>query len=257
MSLAELSAWQWSVVGIAGLLAGFINTVAGGGSLLTLPALMLAGLPPTVANGTNRIGILMQSASATLQFRSAGALDLNLSGQLLWPTIMGAGLGAYTASVLSDAAMEPLILSVLVTVALLFALKPGWVAPSVGPKEAPRAPGAVTLVLMGLTGFYGGFLQAGVGFLLLTVLAGTLRLDLTRANALKVALVVPYTLLALGIFAWADQVAWGVGIVLGATSMLGARLGVYVAVERSGWLRWLVLAAVVASGIAIALKRLS
>jgi uncharacterized membrane protein YfcA len=129
------------------------------------------------------------------------------------------------------------------------------VAPDVDPDEAPRAPSAMTLLMLGMTGFYGGFLQAGVGFVLLTVLAGTLRLDLTRANALKVALVVPYTLVALGIFAWADQVAWGVGGLLGVTSMLGARLGVYVAMERAGWLRWLVLGTVVASGITMTLKR--
>jgi uncharacterized membrane protein YfcA len=225
--------------------------------LLTLPALMLAGLPPTVANGTNRIGILMQSTSATLQFQRAGALDLQLSGRLLWPTILGAGLGAYTASVTSDAALEPLILSVLVVIALLFAVKPGWVAPSGDRDEVPTAPGPMTLLMLGLTGFYGGFLQAGVGFVLLSVLAGGLRLNLTRANALKVALVVPYTLLALGIFAWADQVAWGVGVLLGAASMVGAQLGVYVAVERAGWLRWLVLGAVVTSCAVMTLRRLA
>ena len=256
MSLAELSAWQWAIVAVAGLLAGFVNTVAGGGSLLTLPALMLAGLPPTVANGTNRIGILMQSSSASLQFQRAGSLDLPLAGRLLWPTLIGAGLGAYTASIISDEAMEPLILGVLVTVACLFALKPQWVAPQPSPQRAPESAGPFTMIMLLITGFYGGFLQAGVGFLLLTVLAGTLRLDLTRANALKVAIVIPYTILALGIFAWADQVVWGVGVLLGATSMVGARLGVYVALERADWLRWLVLGAVVASGVAMASRRL-
>ena len=256
VSLEALSLGEWAIISFAGVIAGFVNTVAGGGSLLTLPALMLAGLPPSVANGTNRIGILMQSGAATLRFHKAGALETGPTARLLAPTMIGAGAGAYAASVLSDEALEPLILGVLVVIALLFALKPSWVAPA--PEEArsspERSPWAWPALL--LTGFYGGFLQAGVGFLLLSVLAGLLRLDLTRANAIKVALVVPYTLLALSIFVWADQVAWGVGLLLGLTSILGARLGVRVALERAGWLRWLVLAAVITSAAAMGVRRI-
>ena len=257
MNLDALSLGEWSLISLAGLVAGFINTIAGGGSLLTLPALMLAGLPPSIANGTNRIGILMQSTAATMSFRKAGALDLGLSARLLMPTLLGAVLGAYSASILSDASLEPLILIVLIIVALLFALRPAWVAPLHTQASAPRSPSGWAWMGLALTGFYGGFLQAGVGFLLLSVLSGLLRLDLTRANAIKVALVVPYTIVALGIFAWADQVAWGVGLVLGLTSVIGARLGVRVAVERAEWLRWLVLGAVIASAAAIALRKLA
>ena len=218
---------------------------------------MLAGLPPSIANGTNRIAIIMQSGSAAFSFHQAGVLNPTLTLGLLAPTLLGATLGAYAATVLTDDALEPLIFGVLVIIALLFALRPEWVAPK--PNAAPRTPAATkwTRIALVMTGFYGGFLQAGVGFVLLSVLAGMLRIDLTRANALKVALVVPYTLIALGIFMWADQVAWGVGLVLGLTSVMGARLGVHVALERAGWLRWLILLAVIASAIAIGLRRVS
>jgi hypothetical protein len=246
-----------TVVIVAGVVAGFVNTVAGGGSLLTLPALMLTGLPPTIANGTNRVAVLMQSSVAAARFDRAGVLSRAQALRLAAPTLVGAALGAYAASVMSDEALEPIILGVLVLVAALFAFRPDWVAPiHVAPPEArPEGPG-VWLGLL-VAGLYGGFLQAGVGFVFLTVLAGMLQIDLARANALKVALVVPYTLLALVIFALADQVDWAVGALLGLSSMVGAWVGVKVAVTRTDWLRWLVLGIVVACAFVTGLRHLT
>lgn len=251
MNPIEPSALEWAIIMGAGLFGGFINTVAGGGSLLTLPALMLAGLPPTVANGTNRVGILWQSGSAAWRFDRAGALPRALALRLVLPTAAGATIGALFASVLPDAVLEPVILIVLGTVALLFALRPDWVAPTPGEHAPPSRPGRGAVLGLFVAGLYGGFLQAGVGFVLLTLLAGGLRLDLSRANALKVALVVPYTLIALGIFAAAGQVDWLIGLVLGLASVIGARLGVHVALTHTAWLRWLVFGAVVASAMAM------
>lgn len=256
MSLPDLSAIEWAVVGVAGAAAGFINTVAGGGSLLSLPALMLAGLPPTVANGTNRVMILIQSTAATQRFDQAGALCRRQAARLALPTLLGAGIGAYGATLTSDEALEPIILGVLVVVALVFALRPSWVSAGGPPGDEMPTDGPAVWGGLFVAGLYGGFLQAGVGFVLLTILAGMLRLDLARANALKVALVLPYTVLALIIFALADQVDWAVGLVLGLSSALGAWLGVRVALERTSWLRWLVLGAVVASAVAMGLRRL-
>ncbi|MDP6943637.1 MAG: sulfite exporter TauE/SafE family protein [Myxococcota bacterium] len=253
----DLSAIELGVVVGAGLAAGFINTVAGGGSLLTLPALMLAGIPPTVANGTNRVMILMQTSAATYRFDRAGVLERGQVWRLAVPTVLGAGVGAYGASVMSDAALEPVIFAVLICVAAIFAFRPGWVAASEGGVTGtPSGRGAVSTGLF-FTGLYGGFLQAGVGFVLLTVLAGMLRMDLARANALKSALVIPYTVVALAIFGVAGQIDWGVGASLGVSSVLGAWLGVHVTLERTEWLRWLVLGAVTASAIAVGWQRVA
>jgi len=256
VSIESLSSAEWLIIVGAGILAGFINTVAGGGSLLTLPALMLAGLPPSLANGTNRIGIVFQSASATLRFYRAGSLDLKLCGELLLPTLIGALAGAYLATLIEDAMLEPLILGVLLLIALLFTLRPSWVAPSAEQSDANPLPRPLVWMAFVCVGFYGGFLQAGVGFLLLSALAGMLRLDLARANAIKVALVLPYTAMALVIFVWAGHVAWTLGFILAFSSVLGARLGVHVALTRTHWLRWLVLAAVIASALALILPKL-
>ncbi len=257
MSLESLAAIEWFIIVLAGLFAGFINTVAGGGSLLTLPALMLAGLPPSMANGTNRIGILLQSAAASWRFYRAGVLDLKLGAELLAPTLVGATFGAYLATSIPDDTLEPIILGVLTLVALLFALRPSWVAPEPEDTQKQALPRPLVWLALSGAGFYGGFLQAGVGFLLLTTLAGSLRLDLARANALKVALVLPYTCVALVIFIASGQVSWGVGLLLALSSVVGARIGVHVALTRTQWLRWIVLTAVTISALVLALPKLS
>jgi len=120
-----------------------------------------------------------------------------------------------------------------------------------------RREGPAVWASLFVAGLYGGFLQAGVGFVFLAVLAGMLRIDLARANALKVALVLPYTLLALAIFALADQVDWAIGALLGISSAAGAWAGVNVAITHTEWLRWLVLGIVVTCALATGLRHLA
>ncbi|MCB9729885.1 MAG: sulfite exporter TauE/SafE family protein [Deltaproteobacteria bacterium] len=239
-------------LGGAGLVAGFINTLAGGGSLLTLPALMLTGLDASVANATNRIGVLTGSVAASHAFVRSRQLDPRQVARLAVPTLGGAALGALAAAFVPTAALEPILLATLVVMALVLALRPSILTAS--PGEAPREPGPRALVELAAAGFYAGFLQAGVGFILLAVLAGRLRHDLVRANALKVALVLPLTVVALGIFWWKGLVRWGPGLTVGVATAVGARLGVGFALRYAAALRWLVLAAVIVLAVAVALR---
>lgn len=237
---------------VAGVAAGFVNTLAGGGSLLTLPALMLAGLPASVANGTNRVAILTASLTSVSAFARAGRLPVLATARLLPPTLAGAALGAWTASVTPDHVLEPVLLVTMVAVALLLALRPRLLDPAA--REGERPGGWLALVYLFGAGWYGGFLQAGVGFVLLAVLAGALRYDLVRANAIKIALVLPWTVVVLAIFLAHDLVRWVPGLILGAGTALGGWLGVRFALRRTAWLRWVVLAAVTISALAIALR---
>jgi uncharacterized membrane protein YfcA len=239
-------------LGGAGLLAGFINTVAGGGSLLTLPALMLTGLDASVANATNRVGVFTGSLAASHAFVKARTLEPRDVARLAGPTLAGAALGALAASWVPASTLEPILLATLVVMALVLALRPAILAPS--PHETPRAPGPRALLELAGAGFYAGFLQAGVGFILLAVLAGRLRHDLVRANALKVALVLPLTVVALGIFWWQDLIRWTPGLIVGAATAVGARVGVGFAMRYAAALRWLVLLAVIALAVAVALR---
>jgi uncharacterized membrane protein YfcA len=236
----------------AGLAAGFINTLAGGGSLLTLPALMLTGLDASVANATNRIGVLTGSLSASYAFVRSRHLEPREVLRLAGPTLLGAAAGALAAAKVPAATLEPILLATLVGMALLLALRPSILAPA--PEEAPREPGPRALLELAAAGFYAGFLQAGVGFILLAVLAGRLRHNLVRANALKVALVLPLTVVALGIFWWQGLIRWAPGLTVGVAAAVGARVGVRFAVRHTAALRWLVLAAVSVLAVAVALR---
>ncbi len=242
-------------IALTGVVAGFVNTVAGGGSLLTLPALMLAGLPADVANGTNRVGVVLQSASGVVGFRRAGRLSLASLPALSLPTVTGAALGAWLAAdVLPRDLVEPALMAALAVVALvmLFA-PPNEGGDSVEPPSLRERPG-VALGLF-LAGLYGGFVQAGVGFVLLAVLGRGLRIDLVRANAIKLSLVMLFGIVALGIFVAKDQVAWAPGLLLAGATVVGAQLGVRFALRvPARALKRLVVVCALASCAAVVLR---
>jgi len=231
----------------AGLVAGVVNTLAGGGSLLTLPALIFVGLPAGVANGTNRVAVLVQSATASAGFRRGGALDLKRATLLLLPSLAGAAVGAALAVRVPDDAMQRVI-----AVSLLVFLVPVLVKPDVWLHGRPGAfsgrPPVWMYPALFAVGVYGGFLQAGVGFLILAVLVLGGGLDLVRANGVKVYLVAGYTVLALAIFLASGQVEWRSGIALAAGNGVGGWLGARMALRRgAGFVRAVLVVAVLAS----------
>ena len=207
-----------------GLAAGFINTVAGGGSSITLPMLIFLGLPPNVANGTNRIAILLQSIVGVNTFSRNRVMRFSEGLKLSVPSAIGAIAGAFAAVEISDEAMRWFIIVIMVAMLLLVIFKPeAWIKKH----ESETAPktGWLQYGIFFLIGFYGGFIQVGVGFLLLAGLVMGSGIDLVRANALKVLIVLVYTIIALAIF-WANsQVHLWMGVLLGAGSMAGAYAG--------------------------------
>jgi uncharacterized protein len=214
-----------AVLGV-GLAAGFINTVAGGGSSITLPMLMFLGLPANVANGTNRIAILLQSIVGVGTFKQNKVLSLNEGWRLSVPSALGALAGALAAIELSDSVMRWIITVLMVGMLLLVIFNPeAWIKHQAG--EVAAKAGWSQYLIFFLIGFYGGFIQVGVGFLLLAGLVMGSGLNLVRANALKVLIVLVYTVIALAIF-WANnQVHLWMGLLLGAGSMAGAWAGAH------------------------------
>lgn len=233
---------------VGGLVAGILNVIAGGGSFLTLPILMFLGLPAGVANGTNRVGILLQNVGAVWSFRRDGVLDWR---SLLWaalPTIPGALVGVRLALAVSDQAFQRILALLMVTLSLwtlwskrripLLDADAGVVAPS-----SVRLAG-VTLAFF-LIGVYGGFVQAGVGFLILAATTA-LGLDLVRGNAVKVLTVLSFTILSLALFAWNGRVDWPMGLVLAIGTTAGGILGARLTVLRGHrWVRTVVTVAMV------------
>lgn len=224
---------------ITGLIAGVINTLAGGGSNLTLPALMLMGMPADVANGTNRVGVVLQTLVATRGFSKHGKLPTQDLGPVMLPTLVGGLLGAVTAAYTPGIALKPLLLGAMVGMTIIMLVKPDIISPppDTVPYTMKERPSA--WIWLGIAGFYGGFVQAGVGFILITALAGTLRYDLVRTNALKVVCTLAFTSLALVVFVIHDQVLWLPGLVLACGTMLGAQIAVKFAIRvQPTTLKW-------------------
>jgi uncharacterized membrane protein YfcA len=234
---------------LAGVVAGILNVVGGGGSLLTLPLLLFLGLPAAVANGTNRIGILVQNASAVWGFHRRGILDWRWLGWLALPATVGAALGSWAALDIGEVAFRRILAGIMIAVAVWTLWDPLKKMQLDGKALSGRRRGLLTVAFFGV-GFYGGFIQAGVGFLFLALipLAG---LDLVKGNAVKVLTVLAFTPLSLAIFAWNGKVDWALGLALAAGYFLGGLLGVRLTVFLGH--RWLKVA-VTAMVVLFALK---
>jgi uncharacterized membrane protein YfcA len=232
---------------LAGGIAGFLNTVAGGGSLFTFPLLVLLGFPAQVANGTIRISILMQNLVAVPTYARHGFFLPGPALALAAVAIPAAVLGANAAVRLDPDPFRKLAAILLVAVlATMFVSPSSWMRETSRDRIRWRA----VLPWMAAVGFYGGFFQVGAGvpFLAAAVLAGGW--DLVTANALKVTVILLYTAVALAVFAAHDQVDWLVGFSLGLGNMGGAWLGARAAVRKGPtWIRWILAAmALVAAG---------
>jgi uncharacterized membrane protein YfcA len=239
---------------LAGFAAGLLNVMAGGGSFLLLPVLVGLGLPANVANGTMRVGVITQSAAAIMTFRAKGVDTHQLSMRLAPAMLVGALVGSWLATVISNEAFEPAVGAVLIVWAIVLLIKPDRF---LRPPDGERSPSPPTHVLCVLIGLYGGFLQAGVGFPLIALLSGHLGYDLVRANSSKVALTLAFTLVALPVFVLADQIAWTPALVLAAGTMFGAWAGVRWQLDKGSELvRWFVIVTVAVSGVAMVISAL-
>jgi uncharacterized membrane protein YfcA len=226
-----------------GVVAGFVNTVAGGGSVVTLPILIEGiPLPADVANGTNRVAILLQNIVGVARFSKGGAVPWRALLPLLPPVLIGALGGALCATRVNAEAMKRVFAFVIVLVALSAVIKPKrWL----GGTEARLGEPWRFLAFVGI-GFYGGFVQAGVGFLLLAGLVLGGGMDLVKGNAAKVAIVLVYTVFTLAAFLWHGQVNVVAGAVLGVGNMTGAWIAARLALTRgAGWIRWVLLIAAI------------
>lgn len=231
-----------------GVVSGTLNVVAGGGSFLTLPALLFLGLPAGDANGTNRIGVLAQNLAGVWGFHRSSVMDWRWAGAVSGPAMAGAAVGAWLALQLSDFAFKRVLSLAMLGVTLwtLVARPRGGDRPSL---LSPWHPGMV--VAFGLIGLYGGFIQAGVGFGILaaTSFAG---MDLVKGNAVKLLSVLLVTTLSLAIFAAGGAVQWGPGLALGLGNAVGASAGVRLAVSRGhAWIQRVVTIAVVLMAVGL------
>ncbi len=208
-----------------GFLAGIINTMAGGGSLLTVPLLVFADVPGNAANGSNRVGVLAGSMSATDTFRRAGVAGWAGIGRILVPTVAGALVGSVLVSQLTDDDFERVFGLVMIPILALSLIRPD----PVKLQDRPQWSWWVTMIVFFAVGIYGGSIQAGIGLILIVALTRA-GIDIVTTNHIKVIVTFVYTVFALPVFIVNGDVHWLPATVLAAGlaagSVVGARITV-------------------------------
>lgn len=241
--------YMYLAVIAAGLFAGFVNTLAGSGSLITLPLLMFLGLPANIANATNRIGVFAQSVVSSLSFRSQKLFTVRESLWMIGPSLAGSLLGSLMAVRINEQMMETLIGFLLIIMFFIILYKPEQWVRQHALSITPRRRWWVMIIFF-FIGIYGGFIQAGVGFFLLAALVMGAGLGLTKSNAHKVLIVAAFTAVALTVFIISGQINYLYGIVLAVGQGIGGWLGSRVAVS---WgpkvVRIILLVAILASAL--------
>jgi len=209
-----------------GAVAGFINVNAGGGSSLTLPTLIFLGLDAAVANGTNRIGLILQNIFAVSSFRKNRVYKFKTSIFLAVFTLPGAIIGALIATQVSNTLFQRILGGVLILIVFSMIFSRSYKKNAL---ESTRS-WFIYPALFGI-GFYGGFLQVGVGFLFMAALYHLLRVNLVFVNMHKVFIILIYTIPALAVFSLTGNVNWQFGLVLAAGNALGGWWGAHAAVK--------------------------
>lgn len=207
-----------------GIVAGFLNVMAGGGSLLTVPAMVFMGIPGEVANGTNRIAILAQNLTAVTTFFRNGFADFKLSLSLAACALPGAIAGAMVGVQLQGDWFNRLLALVMVGVMVIMYFEKGKAEAAEDYQPTSRQLLTGHILMVGV-GFWGGFIQIGVGFIIMPVLNRVMGLDLVRTNMHKVFIIATYTIAALAIFASQLEVLWIVGAALALGNSIGGYLG--------------------------------
>lgn len=226
---------------VSGLLVGFINTLAGGGSIISLSVLMMLGLPAPLANGTNRIMIIVQTLTATTSFRQQKVLETKKALLLSIPAVLGSLLGAWFAVDIREDVFEKAI-GVIMLIMLVFVLyKPHkFIYGRANISEKPLTWS--TYVVFFFIGIYGGFIHMGVGYFLLAGIVGLAGFDLVKANAIKVFVVLAYAPFTLVVFLWYNQINWTYGLILAIGAVIGALVASRLAVSKGvEFVKWVIV----------------
>lgn len=230
---------------VSGVFVGFINTLAGGGTIISLSIFMFLGLPAGIANGTNRVAVILQNMTSVSQFRRKKVLDFKKANKLAIPTMIGAIAGAQIASDINEAVFRKAIGVVLIVMMYFILTKPSqWLKGTEALMEKPVS--WIQVVIFFVIGVYGGFVQVGVGYFILAGVVLGAGYDLVKANAIKVWIVLLYTPLALVVFILNDQVRWDFGLIHAIGNIIGAYVASRFAVSwGANFVRWFVIVIII------------
>lgn len=229
----------------AGFLVGFINTIAGSGTAITYSLFMALGLPANIANGTIRLGVIMQTLAATLNFKKHGKLEWRKGFVLGIPVVLGSITGAKIAVEINEGLFEKILAIILLVMLFFIFYKPEkWLKGQL--HKIQQKTTFTQMLLFFLTGLYGGFIHIGVGIFLLSVLVLNAGYDLVKANALKVMIVFLYSPFALLVFIMSDQVHFAMGLISAVGNVVGGLVGSTLAIKKgTGFVKWILVIVIV------------
>ncbi|MDX3925287.1 MAG: TSUP family transporter [Shinella sp.] len=207
---------------LAAFLAGFIDSIAGGGGMITIPAMLLAGIPPLETLGTNKLQSLFGSGSATIAYSRAGHVNLREQLPMAAFSALGAALGAVLATVVPGDALQITLPFLLVAVALYFGFKP-----NIGDVDKHRRmrQAVFALTIVPLIGFYDGVFGPGTGSFFMLSFVTLAGFGVLKATAHTKLLNFGSNLGAFAVFVLYGVVLWKVGLMMGAGQFLGAQAG--------------------------------
>ena len=214
---------------IVALLAGIVDAIAGGGGLITIPALMAVGLPPGAAIATNKIGGIAGSTAATLHFLRMRQIDLRRSRWMMLCTFLGSLAGGFALTRIDSSMLRQIIPLLLIGFALYFLL-----SPRVGAQDRAQriTPALYAATLAPLIGFYDGFFGPGTGTFLAISCVTLLGFNLVKATAQAKLLNLCSNLAAVLFFVWHGNIVWAYGLPLLAGQLIGGTVGARLVVTR-------------------------
>lgn len=235
--------WHIILIFFAGISAGLINISAGGGSTISLPVLILIGIDPITANGTNRVAIILESLSALITFKKEKIFHFQKSLKLALVVLPGAVLGGITAIYINPDSFKIILGFVMLFIVSLNLIphKKHAVLVSYGDEKFP----IILYPILFVVGFYGGFIQAGVGLLIIASLSYFLHTSLLHSNVHKAFIVLVYNIAAIVIFSASGNVDILAGLTLGIGNAIGAWISVKLSVKKGEvWIKRIILIAI-------------
>lgn len=249
--------WQFALLSAAGFAAGVINTMAGGGSLLTMPLLIFLGLDSATANGTNRIAILFQNASAVAGYKSKGESTGWFGLWLGISALLGALIGSKLAIEIPDGVFNKILAVVMILVVIMTITNPALSAKQneIQTERVDTKHQVLAIFIMFFVGIYGGFIQAGTGLFIMAALSFINHFSLLKANVAKAIIMFVYTLSALAVFAFSGKINIIYGVALAASMVLGAWLASRWSVGAGQkYIKWFMVVSVIAMAVALWVK---
>ncbi|HLN52347.1 MAG TPA: sulfite exporter TauE/SafE family protein [Prolixibacteraceae bacterium] len=230
---------------VSGVFVGFINTLAGGGTIISLSLFMFMGLPADVANGTNRIAVILQNFTSTVNFKRQKLLDTRKAIKLMIPTVLGAITGAQLSVEIDEATFRKALGLAMIMMVYFMIVKPDkWINGQQILQD--KKVSKVQCLIFFLIGIYGGFVQVGVGYFLLAGIVLGAGYDLIRANAIKGLIVMVYTIFALIVFVLNDKVHWQYGLVHSIGNVTGAFIASHYALTwGAAFIRWFIIVLII------------